>query len=90
MGHQVFAVFDKTNKFLMFNCLTLQPHSEGQRQMTRAIVAVELLHVSKNGIMEFKETPTVNEVTIDSKPFTPHTASHSIYICNYIHWLIIL
>lgn len=30
--------------------------------MTRAIVAVELLHVSKNGIMEFKETPAVNEV----------------------------
>ncbi|XP_056005172.1 cilia- and flagella-associated protein 46-like isoform X7 [Ostrea edulis] len=39
-----------------------EPHSEGQRQMTRAIVAVELLHVSKNGIMEFKETPTVNEI----------------------------
>ncbi|XP_065923991.1 cilia- and flagella-associated protein 46 isoform X6 [Magallana gigas] len=39
-----------------------EPYSEGQRQMTRAIVAVELLHVSKNGIMEFKETPAVNEI----------------------------
>nr|XP_022339451.1 cilia- and flagella-associated protein 46-like isoform X3 [Crassostrea virginica] len=39
-----------------------EPYSEGQRQMTRAIVAVELLHVSRNGIMEFKETPNVTEI----------------------------
>ncbi|XP_062591392.1 cilia- and flagella-associated protein 46-like [Saccostrea cucullata] len=39
-----------------------EPYSEGQRQMTRAIVAVELVHVSRNGIMEFKEAPNCNEI----------------------------
>ena len=30
--------------------------------MSRSIVAVEMLTVNKNGIMEFKETPAIAEV----------------------------
>lgn len=44
-------------------CL-FQPYSEGQRQMTRAIVAMEMLTVNRNGIMEFKDTPSIAEVNI--------------------------
>ncbi|OWF46298.1 Tetratricopeptide repeat protein 40 [Mizuhopecten yessoensis] len=39
-----------------------EPYTEGQRQMTRAIVAMEMLTVNRNGIMEFKDTPTIAEV----------------------------
>ncbi|XP_052099636.1 cilia- and flagella-associated protein 46-like isoform X4 [Mytilus californianus] len=39
-----------------------EPYTEGQRQMTRAIVAVEMLHLSRNGILEFKDTPPVAEI----------------------------
>ncbi|XP_069140158.1 cilia- and flagella-associated protein 46-like isoform X2 [Argopecten irradians] len=39
-----------------------EPYTEGQRQMTRAIVAMEMLTVNRNGIMEFKETPSIPEV----------------------------
>ena len=35
---------------------------EGQKPMTRAIVATEMLSMTKNGIMEFKETPFIGDV----------------------------
>ena len=36
--------------------------NEGQKPMTRAMVAVEMHSLSSNGIMEFKEGPNVPEV----------------------------
>ncbi|KAK7109057.1 hypothetical protein V1264_013170 [Littorina saxatilis] len=35
---------------------------EGQKPMTRAIVATEMLSMTKNGIMEFKDTPFVGDI----------------------------
>ena len=40
----------------------IQPFTEGQKPMSRSIVAVEMLTVNKNGILEFKETPAITEV----------------------------
>ncbi|XP_071090002.1 cilia- and flagella-associated protein 46-like [Haliotis cracherodii] len=37
-------------------------NNEGQRPMTRAIVATEMLCLSKNGILEFKETPFIGDI----------------------------
>ena len=34
--------------------------------MSRSIVAVEMMTLNKNGIMEFKEVPTLPEVNIES------------------------
>ena len=34
--------------------------------MSRSIVAVEMMTLNKNGIMEFKEVPTLPEVIIKS------------------------
>ncbi|KAL3864704.1 hypothetical protein ACJMK2_006363 [Sinanodonta woodiana] len=39
-----------------------EAYAEGQKLMTRAIVAVEMLSVNKNGIMEFKEMPPITDV----------------------------
>ncbi|XP_076434592.1 cilia- and flagella-associated protein 46-like isoform X2 [Babylonia areolata] len=36
--------------------------TDGQKPMTRAIVATEMLSVNKNGIMEFKETPFIGDI----------------------------
>ena len=40
----------------------LQPFTEGQKAMSRAIVAVELLKLNKNGIFDFKDATTTVEV----------------------------
>lgn len=39
-----------------------EPYTEGQKAMSRSIVAVEMLKLNKNGIMEFKEVPPITEV----------------------------
>ncbi|XP_052228420.1 cilia- and flagella-associated protein 46-like isoform X3 [Dreissena polymorpha] len=39
-----------------------EPYTEGQRAMSRSIVAVEMLKLNKNGIMELKEVPAIAEV----------------------------
>ncbi|XP_052771669.1 cilia- and flagella-associated protein 46-like isoform X4 [Mya arenaria] len=39
-----------------------EPFTEGQKPMSRSIVAVEMLKLNKNGIMEFKEAPPIAEV----------------------------
>ncbi|GFO25849.1 cilia- and flagella-associated protein 46-like [Plakobranchus ocellatus] len=36
--------------------------NEGQRPLTRAIVAVEMLSLTKNGIMEFKDVPSIGDI----------------------------
>ncbi|KAK7482059.1 hypothetical protein BaRGS_00026751 [Batillaria attramentaria] len=36
--------------------------TEGQKPMTRAIVATEMLSINKNGIMEFKDTPFIADI----------------------------
>lgn len=41
-----------------------QENSDGESQMTRAIVALEMFVVSKNGIMEFKDVPNIGEVSV--------------------------
>lgn len=41
-----------------------QENSDGESQMTRAIVALEMFVVSKNGIMEFKDVPNIGEVNV--------------------------
>lgn len=38
--------------------------NEGQNPMTRAQVAVDMLCLSVNGIFEFKEGPTLEEVRL--------------------------
>ncbi|XP_053406399.1 cilia- and flagella-associated protein 46-like [Mercenaria mercenaria] len=40
----------------------IEPWTEGQRAMSRSIVAVEMLKLNKNNIMEFKEVPPIAEV----------------------------
>lgn len=40
----------------------LQGVAEGQNPMTRAQVAVDMLCLSVNGILEFKEGPSLEEV----------------------------
>ncbi|XP_035825239.1 cilia- and flagella-associated protein 46 [Aplysia californica] len=37
-------------------------NNTGQRPMTRAIVAVEMLGLTKNGIMEFKDVPFIGDI----------------------------
>jgi len=37
---------------------------EGQKPLTRAIVAVEMLSMTKNGIMEFKDVPFIGDVSL--------------------------
>lgn len=59
-----------------------EPYTEGQRQMTRAIVAVEMLHLSRNGILEFKDTPPVAEVIVIDSLRTKHFP----YL-QYVFWL---
>ena len=44
--------------------LASQTNNEGQNPMTRAMVAVELIQLSTNGIMEFKEAPAITAVSI--------------------------
>ncbi|KAL4232411.1 Cilia and flagella associated protein 46 [Mactra antiquata] len=39
-----------------------EPWTGGQKAMSRSIVAVEMLKLNKNGILEFKEVPAINEV----------------------------
>ncbi|XP_060585472.1 cilia- and flagella-associated protein 46-like isoform X2 [Ruditapes philippinarum] len=39
-----------------------EPWTEGQKAMSRSIVAVEMLKLNKNNIMEFKEVPPITEV----------------------------
>ena len=34
---------------------------EGQNPLTRALVAVEMLHLNNNGIMEFTSAPSIAE-----------------------------
>ena len=43
---------------------TFQSSTEGQIPMTRAIIAVEMLSLNFNGIMEFKEAPTYQNVVL--------------------------
>lgn len=47
---------------LNLHSFLLQPYTQGQRAMSRAIVATEMLKLNKNGIMEFKEVPPIAEV----------------------------
>ncbi|CAG5128471.1 unnamed protein product, partial [Candidula unifasciata] len=41
-----------------------QNNSESQSQMTRSIVALEMFVLSRNGIMEFKDTPNLEEISM--------------------------
>ncbi|BFY98171.1 hypothetical protein BsWGS_01212 [Bradybaena similaris] len=41
-----------------------EDNSEGESQMTRAIVALEMFVVGKNGIMEFKDVPNIGEIVM--------------------------
>jgi len=43
--------------------------------MSRAVVAVEMIHLSKNGIMEFKDTPPIADVRTPSIEFL-------LIVCN--------
>ena len=43
-----------------------QTNLEGQQPMTRAIVATRMLELTNNGVMEFKDVPTLANV---SHPF---------------------
>ncbi|GFS07539.1 cilia- and flagella-associated protein 46 [Elysia marginata] len=39
-----------------------ETNNEGQRPLTRSIVAVEMLSLTKNGIMEFKDVPFIGDI----------------------------
>lgn len=71
----VLASFDVLMKNIFFLTF-LQPYSEGQRQMTRGIVAVEMLHLSRNGIMEFRDTPPISEVRLTKVQSPIYKATH--------------
>ena len=43
--------------------LCFQSSMEGQMLVTRSIVATEMLTANKNCIFDFKETPTISEVS---------------------------
>ena len=47
----------------MYFLHVLQGSRGGQGPMTRAIVAVEMLAQTKNGIMEFKDVPVIGDVS---------------------------
>jgi hypothetical protein len=47
----------------MFVVLSVQNNHDCQIQMTRSIIGIEMISLSKNGIMEFKECPTIEEVS---------------------------
>jgi len=60
MGAETPCVNNLCFIWLVYN---LQSSTDGQNQMTRAQVAVEMLCLGVNGIFEFKEGPSLEEVS---------------------------